>query len=138
MIDNLELKGGGVTAANVVAAEDRARLLQVNLAHHLRGRLRLRSAALKGDVNASQDARIHLGRIAGVRSVAANPCTGSLLVKYDPTVLSPQRVIGVLAAHGCIVAAAQQSADRDNAWSDHLANAGAGSSMRSPSGSRLR
>ena len=87
MIENIELRGAAV-AQNVAEAEDRAEALQINLLHHIPGRLRFRSAALKGNACACEMARSRLNRIRGVTSVAANPITGSLLVEYDPATLA--------------------------------------------------
>ena len=63
MISNTDLKGAGVPAPIVAGAGDRLAALEFDLAHHVPGRLRLRSAALKGKVRASEQARRHLAQI---------------------------------------------------------------------------
>jgi copper chaperone CopZ len=72
----------------------------LDLVHHLPGRLRLRSTALKRDARAIEHRRRQLAEISGVTSVEANPSTGSLLLEYDPTVMPPANVVEVLAPCG--------------------------------------
>jgi copper chaperone CopZ len=119
MINNIELKGA-VAAQNVAEAADRQATLNAYIGHHVPGRLRLRSAALKDDARASAEARTRFGRIEGVTSVTANPVTGSLLLEYDPRVLAPARIIDALAAHGCVAAAADPPGERGGGWADRL------------------
>ena len=66
MINNTDLKGAAVSAPIVAGAGDRPTALEFDLAHHLSGRLRLRSAVLKGNALASEEARRHLAHIDGV------------------------------------------------------------------------
>jgi Heavy metal associated domain 2 len=122
MIENIELKGAAV-AQNVAGVEDRAPALQINLVHHVPGRLRFRSAALRGDARTREVAHARLSRIKGVTSVAANPITGSLLVEYDPATLAPASVIEALANQGYAAPAEKQSPEPDGGWADRLANA---------------
>ena len=122
MIENIELKGVAV-AQNVAEAEDRAPAFPINLVHHIPGRLRFRSAALKGAPRAGEIAPARLSRIKGVTSVAANPITGSLLVEYDPATLAPTRVIDALSNHGYIAAAEEQRTRGGGGWADRLASA---------------
>lgn len=90
---------------------------------HIPGRLRFRSAALKGAPRAGEIARARLSRIKGVTSVAANPITGSLLVEYDPATLAPTRVIDALSNHGYVAAAEEQRTRGGGGWADRLASA---------------
>ena len=122
MIENIELRGAAV-AQNVAEAEDRASALQINLLHHIPGRLRFRSAALKGNACACEMARSRLNRIRGVTSVAANPITGSLLVEYDPATLAPAHVVSALANQGYVAVTEEQSPEAGGGWADRLANA---------------
>jgi hypothetical protein len=62
--------------------------------HHLPGRLRVRVASIKGNAQRASTLGYLLTEIEGVRSVAANPLTGSVLVYYDPATLS----VGTLMA----------------------------------------
>ena len=123
MIEKIELRGAAVAAQNVAEAEERASALQLNLVHHIPGRLRFRSAALKGDASAGELARARFSRIEGVTSVAANPITGSLLVEYDPPTLSPAHVLDAMADHGYVAGAEEQSPESGGGWSGRLANA---------------
>jgi copper chaperone CopZ len=77
-----------------------AAAFEVGLVHHVPGRLRLRSAALKGDARAGEEIKERLAAIAGIRSLTVNPKTGSLLLEYDPAVIAPERIVGLLASRG--------------------------------------
>lgn len=123
MIENIELKGAAVAAQNVAETGDRAPAMPINLVHHVPGRLRFRSAALKADAHAGEVARARLSRIEGVTAVAANPITGSLLVEYNPATLAPADVVDALANHGYVAAAEEQSRDGGGGWADRVANA---------------
>jgi hypothetical protein len=96
--------------------------LEFDLAHHLPGRLRLRSAVLKGNALASEEARRHLAQIDGVTSARANPSTGSVLLEYDPNVISPTNVSDVLAAHGYVLRATEAETEAGAGWADRLAS----------------
>ena len=72
----------------------------LDLVHHLPGRLRLRSTALKRDARAIEDRRLQLAQVSGVTSVEANPSTGSFLLKYDRAVLPSGEIVEVLASCG--------------------------------------
>jgi hypothetical protein len=80
-----------------------AAAFEVSLVHHVPGRLRLRSAALKGDARAGEGIQERLAVIAGVHSVTVNPKTGSLLLQYNPAAIAPGRIADLLAAHGVAV-----------------------------------
>jgi hypothetical protein len=49
--------------------------------------------------------------------------TGSVLLEYDPGVLSAGRVIDLLAAHGYILRATEVKAEAASGWADKLASA---------------
>jgi copper chaperone CopZ len=123
MISNTDLRGATVFAPNVVGAGDRPGALYVDLAHHLPGRLRLRSALLKGNTRAAAQAQRQLAEIGGVRSAGANPSTGSVLLEYDPEVIPPTKLIDVLAAHGYIIGASEPETEAEAGWADKLASA---------------
>jgi hypothetical protein len=94
MISNTDLKGAAVPAPIVAGAGDRPAALEFDLVHHLPGRLRLRSAVLKGNTFASEEARRHLAQIDGVTSVRANPATGSVLTGIEhASETEPSRVL---------------------------------------------
>jgi copper chaperone CopZ len=123
MISNTDLKGAAVPAPIVAGAGDRPAALQFDLAHHLPGRLRLRSAVLKGNALASEEARRHLAQIDGVTSAQANPSTGSVLLEYDPNVISPSNVSDVLATHGYALGPTEAETEAGAGWADKLARA---------------
>jgi len=122
MISNTDLKGAAVPAPIVAGAGDRSTALEFDLAHHLPGRLRLRSAVLKGNAFAIEEARRHLAQIDGVTSVKANPSTGSVLLEYDPNVISPSKVSDVLATHGYALGASEVETEAGTGWADKLAS----------------
>jgi hypothetical protein len=97
--------------------------VQVDLAHHVPGRLRFRSALLKGNARASEQTQRYLAEIRGATSARANPTTGSVLLEYDPDVISPSKVSDVLAAHGYILRATDAEAEGGYRWADKLASA---------------
>jgi len=67
-------------AQTVAPAGDRA---HVRVAHAVPGRVRLKFAALKGNPALARELEARLRDVAGVRSVDANPTTGSALILYD-------------------------------------------------------
>jgi hypothetical protein len=123
MISNTDLRGAAVFAPIVAGAGDRPAALEFDLVHHLPGRLRLRSGVLKGNARASEEARRHLAQISGVTSASANPLTGSVLLEYDPNVISPRKVGDVLATHGYALGASEAETEAEAGWADKLASA---------------
>jgi hypothetical protein len=107
MLKHLFLNGAAVADDG---RDDRAAAFEVSLVHHLPGRLRLRSAALKGNARAGENARELLAEIAGLRSVTANPQTGSLLLDYDPAVIAPDRIAELLASRGFVLSPTTEEA----------------------------
>ena len=93
---------------------------ELAVVHHLPGRLRLRSAALKGDGQSIERCRIQLGRINGVVSAEPNPDTGSFLLKYDPAVIPANQIVEALAACGIIVLQSSHDIDRLPSSSDAI------------------
>jgi len=61
-------------------------------AHHVPGRLRLKSAAFKHNRDALAAACRELIALPGVNSVSPNLLTGSIVLEYDPLVSSPASV----------------------------------------------
>jgi hypothetical protein len=62
---------------------------ELALLHWVPGRLRLRSAALRGHPERAAELEARLRSRPGVRSASANPLTGSVLVLYDPPAEEP-------------------------------------------------
>jgi hypothetical protein len=123
MINNTNALGGAVFAPIAAGAGDRLALVKFDLVHHVPGRLRLRSASLRGDGRGSERARHDLASVEGVISVAANPCTGSLLVEYDIAVLRPDKIIDVLTSRGYNAATAEERDEPGAGWAERLAGA---------------
>ncbi len=72
--------------------------------HHIPGRLRVRSAAIKGSQAGAGRATTLVHSLAGVRSVEANVLTGSLTVRYDPEITSASTLMKALRDHGYLAA----------------------------------
>jgi len=121
MISDTVMKGAAVRVP-AAAAGDRPAASEFALAHHVPGRLRLRSAALKGNASASEQARHDLAQIRGVTAASANPMTASVLLEYDPSVLSAGREIDLLAAHGYVLRATEAEAEAGSWWADKMAS----------------
>ena len=121
MISNTDLKGVAALAPIVAGVGARCTALKFDLAHHLPGRLRLRSDALKGNAQAIEEARQHLAQMSGVTATSANPITGSVLLEYDPEIISPSKVSDVLAGHGYILGVIEVDAEAGGGWADKLA-----------------
>jgi hypothetical protein len=122
MISNTDMKGAAVCVPIAATAGDHP-AFEFGLAHHVPGRLRLRSSALKGNASASEQARHQLAQIDGVTAVIANPITGSVLLEYDPSVLSAGRVIDLLAAHGYVIRSAETETKAGRGWADKMESA---------------
>jgi hypothetical protein len=123
MITNTDLKGTAMPAPIVAEAGDRPATFEFDLAHHVPGRVRLRSAALKGDARACEQAQHHLAQIGGVKNASANPMTGSVLLEYEADLPSPGEVTEVLAAHGYVLRAIEAKTEAGDWWADRIASA---------------
>src|SRR5581483_6814410 len=55
-----------------------------HVAHHSRGRLRLRVPSAKGNSAALEEIRKSLSNVAGVKDVEVNKTIGSITINYDP------------------------------------------------------
>jgi hypothetical protein len=55
-----------------------------HVAHHLRGRLRIRIPSAKGDPVALERIRLSLESLAGIQSLQVNETLGSITIRYDP------------------------------------------------------
>lgn len=130
MINTTAFKTATVPGAAVTGrAENRPpERVYIDFAHHLPGRPRLKAASFKRNARAIVKARRALAGIDGVTSVAASLCTGSLLVRYDPNIVSAGDLVKVLAEHGYVtapVATPGQNADGQggDGWVAHLIGA---------------
>ncbi|PTB17894.1 hypothetical protein C9I57_25555 [Trinickia symbiotica] len=74
--------------------------------HHVPGRLRLKLSAIKRNDARARLAEQQLGVLDGVRSAIGNPLTGSLVVRFDPELISAERIFAELRACGLLDALA--------------------------------
>jgi Heavy metal associated domain 2 len=70
--------------------------------HHVPGRLRIKSQAFKNNEQNAALARALFQNLAGVHGIELNGLTGSLLVRYDQSLLSSRKILGLLVANGFI------------------------------------
>lgn len=70
--------------------------------HHVPGRLRLQTPLLKGRPQAARSACGAAVAISGVTRVRANAATGSLLIIYDRSRVTPAVLWQALCAHGIV------------------------------------
>lgn len=68
----------------------------VRTEHSLPGRLRLRVPSLAGDRKTCDDLATRFSKLQGIRSAAANPVTGSLLIRYDEDTVRPEVLFGAV------------------------------------------
>jgi hypothetical protein len=68
--------------------------------HHVPGRLRIRTARIKGNVEAARVAERLVGSEPGVTRIDTNTATGSITVHYDVKSTSVSAVMAALHAHG--------------------------------------
>jgi len=66
------------------------------MVHHVRGRLRFKAAELKRNDQRAAAVKKVLQCQQGIRSVEVNVLTGSLLIYYDPEVLSISDVLDII------------------------------------------
>jgi copper chaperone CopZ len=68
--------------------------------HHVPGRLRVRTPAVKRNPAGAAALREAIETLAGVTRAEVNPLTGSVTVHYDKTVTSSQQILARLEQHG--------------------------------------
>jgi copper chaperone CopZ len=68
--------------------------------HHVPGRLRVRSIAVKHDPAQALAVKGRIGGLPGVQAVQVRPVTGSITVTYDATSTSVHAIMGALKAQG--------------------------------------
>lgn len=83
MVNNLLKRNNKGKPAGVLQWAELFRVL-----HILPGRMRLRFKALKGRPDTASSLQSHLGALEGISRAEVNPVTGSLLLHYDPRILS--------------------------------------------------
>ncbi|NKN31951.1 HMA2 domain-containing protein [Marichromatium bheemlicum] len=70
--------------------------------HHVPGRLRVRSAALRCRSLLDGEAQRQLLALEGVREVRFNPRASSLTLLYDPERIGRAQLLAALEQHGCV------------------------------------
>ncbi|MEX3789244.1 copper chaperone CopZ [Paraburkholderia youngii] len=70
--------------------------------HLVPGRLRLKIASVKGNEARARFVETRLREVDGVRDVCANKLTGSLIVRFDPAIVSVAKIFDALATHGLV------------------------------------
>jgi len=68
--------------------------------HHIPGRLRVRSAAIRRNEFRAEALKALLKSAEGVNSAEVNTLTGSIVVRYDPALTSGQSVADMLRDRG--------------------------------------
>lgn len=68
--------------------------------HHVPGRLRVRTAVVKGNEKRATAVKALLQSTEGVRAVAVNPLTGSVTIHYDEKITNSSAVLDVLNREG--------------------------------------
>lgn len=68
--------------------------------HHVPGRLRIKSPRLKRNAHAAEQTRDHIESLHGVHSTEVNTVTGSLLIKYDSSLVGGQTLLNTLRSLG--------------------------------------
>ncbi len=63
--------------------------------HQTYGRMRVRVAALKGNLQSCRELMRQLAALPGVQRVAANDVTGSIIVHYDPQSIPAARILRI-------------------------------------------
>ena len=79
--------------------------------HHVPGRLRVRTPALKRNAQRAQDAEQYIKAIYGVTAAEANTVTGSIVIHYRRDILSADALLNALALRGYYHAETAQHAD---------------------------
>jgi len=68
--------------------------------HDTPGRLRVKSPKLKGNSTNCRMLEDFLAQKSGILSVSTNPVTGSVVVNYDPGLVSSKMIMDVLSHEG--------------------------------------
>ena len=68
--------------------------------HHVTGRLRIKTPAIKRNNEAGNAIRKMLGSMSGIVTIFINLTTGSILIHYDPNILNYKAIISLLEKQG--------------------------------------
>lgn len=89
-------------------------MYRVPYTHHIPGRLRVRTTALKHDAAHRLEFREWLESVPGVTSVEMNAVTGSALIHYDVRIADGDGLMTLLCDEGWVPAAALETTPRWN------------------------
>jgi copper chaperone CopZ len=64
--------------------------------HNVPGRLRVRLPMVKNNPSKEEHVRSILRDVKGVETISVNPMTGSVVVNYDPEVLTYENILEIL------------------------------------------
>lgn len=64
--------------------------------HYVDGRIRVKIESLKNNSEKTQELEEGLLKLNGINEIAATPMLGTVLIKFNPTVIEPVILIGVL------------------------------------------
>ena len=64
--------------------------------HHVPGRLRIKIAKIKHQKNQAEKIRDIFSGIYGIDNVSVNILTGSIVIYYDPSVFSIEKILNIL------------------------------------------
>jgi hypothetical protein len=70
--------------------------------HHLPGRLRVKTPAIKSNPETAQELRDLLTPLIGISSLVINPVTGSILVEYAPESIDSASILNLLKESGYV------------------------------------
>ncbi len=68
--------------------------------HGIPGRLRVKTPVIRGNEYKAEEVRLLLRVVRGVLSVSANILTGSLIISYDPTIVTQKEIVDFLKRNG--------------------------------------
>jgi copper chaperone CopZ len=68
--------------------------------HEVPGRLRLKTPVLKGNPSLGQKIEDILSAVGGVQTVRTSAITGSIIVNYDPKIISSNEITDIVAEQG--------------------------------------
>ncbi|WP_298273341.1 HMA2 domain-containing protein [Geobacter sp.] len=80
--------------------------------HHVPGRLRIKTPAVKGRDRAAAAIREIFDRHEGIHRTTVNTTTGSVVIEYDHHRIATDQVLGILKEHGYFDRAKAQTTDR--------------------------
>ena len=64
--------------------------------HSIPGRIRLQCKELRQNINGKETLINTFSQIKGISEISVNPSIGTILIKYDPNVMEPMLIIGII------------------------------------------